>query len=211
MLHLHVDAQALQSSGDVAPGPLAVVRQESEGDVVLAQFVDERIRSGNQMATTVDDAVHVDQVTKHQLKILHVLGRKNEPRQTIHLGFAPGAGSPKSIGRCGATYPVDREWRANRVRSRLRGVGRRVGRSTISCDYDQPLPMRKSLTTSSFCPVVGQAASIRVHRTRTSNSTGPVGGDVLLNKEVTTNEQKTHINKELKLRNMSYQLLLVII
>ncbi len=191
MLHLHVDPQALKSSGDVKSGPLAVVRQESEGNVVLAQPIDKRIRSRNQVAATVDDAVHVDQVTKHQLRILHVLGRKNEPRHAIHLGFAPGEGGPNSIGRCGATYPVDREWRANRVRSRLRGVGRQVGKSTISCDYDQPLPVRKSSTTSSFCPVVGQAASIRAHRTRTSNSMGPVGGDILLNKEVTTDEHRS--------------------
>src|SRR5262249_31094260 len=41
------------------------VRQEKKGDIGRAQPVNKLIRAGNQLMATVDDAVHVDQITNH--------------------------------------------------------------------------------------------------------------------------------------------------
>ena len=59
----HVNAQPLQTCGDVAPGALAVVGQEEEGDVGLTQSVHEPIRAGDELTTPVDHSVHVNQVS----------------------------------------------------------------------------------------------------------------------------------------------------
>ena len=38
------------------------------------------------MAATVDDAIHVDQITKHQVVNLQAIGTNNEPRHPMVLG-----------------------------------------------------------------------------------------------------------------------------
>ena len=62
----NVNAQPLQASGHVAPGPLAVVGQEEERSIRLEQSIHETIRPGDQLASPVDHAIHVDQVSNHR-------------------------------------------------------------------------------------------------------------------------------------------------
>src|SRR5262249_39523039 len=59
---LHVDPQARHLGHHVPPRPLAVVGEESEGDVKRSQLSDEGVRTGDQLAAPVQDAVHVDEI-----------------------------------------------------------------------------------------------------------------------------------------------------
>src|SRR5262249_51615671 len=65
-----VDAEPLQSRGDVAARALAVVGQEAEGHPRRKQLVDEAVRAGDQRPPPVDDPVHVDQVAVHARVLL---------------------------------------------------------------------------------------------------------------------------------------------
>jgi hypothetical protein len=62
VLLLDADAHAGQLRHHVPPRPLAVVGQEPERDVPLAELLDEGVRAGDQRRTAVQNAVHVDQV-----------------------------------------------------------------------------------------------------------------------------------------------------
>ena len=65
-------AHALQLGGDVAARALAVVREEQERDVPIAEHANEIHRAGDELAAAVDDAVHVDQKSFSHYEILEV-------------------------------------------------------------------------------------------------------------------------------------------
>jgi hypothetical protein len=58
---LGLNSHSLEFSGDVAASALTVVCEEEEWDVSIDQLVDEAVGSRDQVVTTVDNAVHVDE------------------------------------------------------------------------------------------------------------------------------------------------------
>jgi hypothetical protein len=56
-----VNPHAGEPGRDVAPRPLAVVREKGEWNVLLQQLGDETLGPGNELFSPVDYAVHVNQ------------------------------------------------------------------------------------------------------------------------------------------------------
>src|SRR5262249_40597093 len=62
VLFLHLDAHACQLGDDVSARPLAVVGQETKGDVAGAKLLHKTVRLGNQFVAAIDHTIHVDQI-----------------------------------------------------------------------------------------------------------------------------------------------------
>ncbi len=60
---LGLDGQAGELGDDVSARALAVVREEAERQLPLAQLADKAVRARDQLVPAVEDAVHVDQIT----------------------------------------------------------------------------------------------------------------------------------------------------
>jgi hypothetical protein len=60
VLFFDIDAQALQPGGNISTSALAVVGQESKGNLGFMKLTDEAFRTGYESAPPVDYAIHIN-------------------------------------------------------------------------------------------------------------------------------------------------------